>query len=198
MVASPTGPADGVVAVWRHLAETIALVSASREPDDLAPLDVPGAWRTRGRQALAAAGVDPARPVLVVHPGAGGAWKRWPAERFAEVASRLRATGVEVLVHQGPADREAADDLDRRIGPESPRLVEPELPVLAAVLADADAYVGGDSGVSQLAGAVGTAAVILYPAASRQRWEPAEVARRLTSLLTGRPGASRPSSRAAP
>ena len=43
-------------------------------------------------------------------------------------------------------------------------LVSPPLPVLAGVLSMAQAYLGGDSGVSHLAAAVGAPAVILFPA----------------------------------
>ena len=44
--------------------------------------------------------------------------------------------------------------------------MSPPLPVLAGVLSMAQAYLGGDSGVSHLAAAVGAPAVILFPAAT--------------------------------
>jgi ADP-heptose:LPS heptosyltransferase len=50
--------------------------------------------------------------------------------------------------------------------------VEPELPALAAALAGARAYLGGDSGVSHLAAAVGAPSVILFPPAHLPRWTP--------------------------
>jgi ADP-heptose:LPS heptosyltransferase len=52
------------------------------------------------------------------------------------------------------------------------RLVEPDLPVLAAVLAGAAAYLGGDTGVSHLAAAVGSPAVLVVPSVTRERWAP--------------------------
>jgi ADP-heptose:LPS heptosyltransferase len=48
-------------------------------------------------------------------------------------------------------------------------LEEPSLPALAGALAQASAYVGNDSGVSHLAGMVGTPAVVLFVAANL-RW----------------------------
>ena len=51
-------------------------------------------------------------------------------------------------------------------------LVEPDLPLLAGVLAEANAYLGGDSGISHLAAAAGTPSVILYPQATQARWAP--------------------------
>jgi ADP-heptose:LPS heptosyltransferase len=188
---------------------------------------VPPAWRERARAALAAAGADPGRAPMLVHPGAGGARKRWAPAGFAAALARLGArAGVEVVVHQGPADAEAVRDLLAVLGPGLPRLVEPDLATLAAVLAAAAGYLGGDSGVSQLAAAVGAPGVIVYPADTRERWAPwsaaalavsarddpglaAEVAARLAERLrpadgtvSGRPpgttAASRPSSRASP
>jgi ADP-heptose:LPS heptosyltransferase len=215
VIASPTGRDGDAVPAWRYLAATVAAVSASSEAVDLAPLALPEPWRVQAREALVTVGVQAGQDVLVVHPGAGGAWKRWPPERFADALTRLPRAGTRLVIHQGPADRDAVDQLDRLIGPGAARLVEPELPVLAAVLADARAYLGSDSGVSQLAAAAGAPGIVLYPEGTRERWEPwspstlattmsddpgqpAEVARRLTSILTGRTGASRPSSRAAP
>jgi ADP-heptose:LPS heptosyltransferase len=77
-----------------------------------------------------------------------------------------------VLVHQGPADAEAAAGLRARLGEAAILLREPELPRLAGVLAAARAYLGGDSGVSHLAAAVGAPSVVLFPPATRRRWAP--------------------------
>jgi ADP-heptose:LPS heptosyltransferase len=52
------------------------------------------------------------------------------------------------------------------------RLVEPALPALAAALAGTRAYLGGDSGVSHLAAAVGAPSVIVFPPAHLPRWTP--------------------------
>jgi ADP-heptose:LPS heptosyltransferase len=77
-----------------------------------------------------------------------------------------------VLLHQGPADREAVDRVATTLELPLPRLIEPPLPCLAAVLAEAAAYLGGDSGVSHLAASVGAPGVMLFPAATRERWAP--------------------------
>jgi len=79
---------------------------------------------------------------------------------------------VQVLVHAGPADAAAAAQLVDAVESTMLTLVSPPLPVLAGVLSMAQAYLGGDSGVSHLAAAVGAPAVILFPAATRRRWAP--------------------------
>lgn len=163
-IVAPPVPDDDTP-VWRHLIATLA-AGGPAAPPRVEPIRLP--------PALAAA-VPPAgpHPRLVVHPGSGGAWKQWPAERFAAVIDALRGRGpLEVLVHQGPADAEATRCLLARLAAPAAALLEPALPQLAAVLASARGYLGGDSGVSHLAAAVGAPSVVLFPPATRRRWAP--------------------------
>jgi heptosyltransferase-3 len=181
ILASPAPPEGDATPVWRHLLATVASLGAPDPPaaGDAgplgAPLAIPEEWRARGRAALAAAGLVDERPLLVVQAGAGGRWKRWPAQRFAEVIARA-AEGA-VLLHEGPADREAVDALEGHLdalglAAGRARLIAPALEPLTAVLAGARAYLGGDSGISQLAAAAGAAAIILYPTVTLARWAP--------------------------
>ena len=156
IVAPPVPDDEGPV--WRHLIATLRPWGVT-VPEPLTPLRL--------------AGPLPARAPLVVHPGSGGAWKQWPAERFATVIHAVTARRpLPVIVHQGPADADAADALMARLPVGCARFVEPDLPTLAATLAAARVYLGGDSGVSHLAAAMGAPSVILFPAATRRRWAP--------------------------
>lgn len=155
-IVAPPVPADDTP-VWRHLVSTLAPWGVA-PPEPIAPLR---------------AGRAPTRPALVVHPGSGGAWKQWPVARYAEVIHAVRERRpLDVLVHQGPADAEPAQRLLALLADHATPLIEPELPRLAAVLGTARAYLGGDSGVSHLAAAVGAPSVILFPPATRRRWQP--------------------------
>lgn len=156
-VVAPPVPADDTP-VWRHLVSTLGLWSVA-PPEPIAPLRV--------------AERAPTRPTLVVHPGSGGAWKRWPVARYAEVIHAIcERRSLDVIVHQGPADAEATARLLALLAGHATALIEPELPRLAAVLGTARAYLGGDSGVSHLAATVGAPSVILFPPATRRRWQP--------------------------
>jgi heptosyltransferase III len=157
--------------VWLHLLETLAPWGIGSGLTT--PVPVPASWRTEGREVIARALSVPDRPFLIVHPGAGGAWKRWPTERFAATLRALRArTGCAVLAHEGPADAAPVAALERALGAVVPRLTNPELPVLAGALALADAYLGSDSGVSHLAASVGAPAVIVCPPGMQLAWAP--------------------------
>lgn len=105
------------------------------------------------------------RPRVVLHPGASAfaAFKRWPADRFAALAGRLRARGLVPAVSFGPGEEELA----RAIADAAPgcRLLDGRglgLRGLGAVLADADLVVAADTGPLHLAAAAGCAAVALF------------------------------------
>ena len=171
IVAPPVPREESPLAVWEHLADTLAPWGITR-PAETRPLPTTERWRIAARTALMALGVDEARPLLIAHPGASARWKRAPTARFAEALQRMRADGgFEVVVHQGPADREAVEALEGAMGAQR-RLVEPGLTELAGALALAGAYIGSDSGVSHLAASVGTPSVILYPLETLRRWAP--------------------------
>ena len=96
-----------------------------------------------------------------------------PSEILAGAIAPLLAGGsVDLLVHEGPADRESTERFVHLAGLPALRLTEPPLPLLAGVLSLAAAYLGGDSGVSHLAAAVGAPAVILFPRTTLERWAP--------------------------
>jgi ADP-heptose:LPS heptosyltransferase len=172
IVAPPVPDDASPLAVWEHLVETLAPWGVAR-PTELHSLPTTERWRVAARTALMALGVDEARPLLIAHPGAGARWKRAPTARFAQALERMRDDGgFEVVVHQGPADREAVEVLLEALTIPARRLVEPALTELAGALALAQAYLGSDSGVSHLAACVGTPSVILFPPETLRRWAP--------------------------
>jgi heptosyltransferase-3 len=169
VIAPPVPGDDNRTTVWRHLLLTIG--AGSRV--EVAPVELPRTWREEAGRVLVELGAAPTRPLLVTHPGAGSRWKVWPADNLARVIERaVRDSDGQALIHQGPADREVVDGLVRILDARALRLIEPELPLLAAILGHASAFLGGDSGVSHLAAAVGAPAVILFPAETRERWTP--------------------------
>jgi len=118
-------------------------------------------WRQRGWDARAR--------MLVLHPGSGGKKKRWASEGFTRVAHWWASQrNTKVLILLGPAEEQEAEDW-RLVGQ-----VESSLSVwqVAALLSRADLYVGNDSGVSHLAGAVGARGVVLFGPTQPQQWRP--------------------------
>ncbi|MDP2312617.1 MAG: glycosyltransferase family 9 protein [Pseudomonadota bacterium] len=100
---------------------------------------------------------------VVLAPGSGGAEKRWPFERWRQVAGLLEAAGVPVVWVRGPD--EAGEDwpVDARC---------PDLPGLAALAASCRAWIGPDAGPSHLAAAVGARVGVVFGVTDPACWAP--------------------------
>jgi heptosyltransferase III len=152
--------------------------------DERAPwLTLSAAAKRQAEAVLSSLGLsDP----ILVHPGAGAAWKRWPSERFAELGKKLLSRGHEVAMLVGPADDEVVS-----CGDTDPIAVirEVELPTVAALLGRSAAFTGNDSGISHLAAAVGTPGIALFGPTDPTSWEPrgsVEVVRKCVKTATHR------------
>lgn len=116
--------------------------------------------------------LDPARLVLV-HPGARFATRRWPVERFAQLADRLVLRGWQVAI-TGTADeahlaasmrramRTGAADLSGATG----------LGELGAAIDDCRLLVCNDTGVSHVAAGLGARSVVVASGGEIRRWRP--------------------------
>ncbi|MGH7278158.1 MAG: glycosyltransferase family 9 protein, partial [Candidatus Rokuibacteriota bacterium] len=161
--------------VWRHLLSSIGDTKPGDGAPDVWPVTVPAALVDEGRRALGAAGWDIATPLLMVHPGAGGAAKRWPPAGFAAALAAVRRQAtVDVVIHQGPADAAAVVALRSQLTTPVLTLVEPSLPALAGALRCVRGLVGNDSGVSHLAAAVAAPSLVLCtpPMLPWRPWSP--------------------------
>ncbi len=101
-------------------------------------------------------------PLIGLFPGAGHPSRRWPLERFAELADYLtRNDGVRVIVFAGPEERALVPQM-RRLFPQS-TLVFDKLTIsqLAAAQARLAVFVANDTGPMHIAAAVGTPVVLL-------------------------------------
>ncbi len=107
-------------------------------------------------------------PLLVLHPGSGGAAKCWPLACFEEVAGRWRAAGGRVLLPVGEVERERWADVAAVTG----MIVCETRPQLVDLLRRADVYVGNDSGPTHLAAWLGRPTVALFGPTDPATWRP--------------------------
>jgi ADP-heptose:LPS heptosyltransferase len=131
---------------------------------------------------LSASGLALASPhadksgIVVVHPGASAVARRWPADRFAAVASSLADRGLTVVITGSGTERELARRVvaaARHPGVRGmPGLLR--LDDLAALVAAARLVVCGDTGVAHLATAYGTPSVVLFGPTPPGLWGPPE------------------------
>jgi ADP-heptose:LPS heptosyltransferase len=137
-----------------------------------------------------------AEGATVIHPGATSGARRWPLDRFVEVARAETATGRQVVVTGTGPERLLVDHLVQRAGlpPEANRC-DTDLRQLMAVVGQASRVVCGDTGVAHLATALGTPSVVLFGPTAPSRWGPPVDRpwhRALWSGRTGDPHATEP------
>jgi ADP-heptose:LPS heptosyltransferase len=130
------------------------------------------------------------RDATVVHPGAASPARRWPAERFAQVARAEARAGRQVVVTGGPQERDLAHAVAVRAGlPASAALAgRTDLHELAAVVGAAGRVVCGDTGVGHLATALGVPSVLLFGPTAPGAWGPPAPGGRHRVLWAGRTG----------
>lgn len=124
--------------------------------------------RRFAREFLAGMGVrrgEGGPPLVALHPG-GRFYpaKRWPVERFASLATRLQEQwGARVLVIGGKDDAPLAQAIaEQARGQVLVTAGRLGLRQSAALLEQADVFIGNDSGPLHLANAVGTPVVGLF------------------------------------
>jgi heptosyltransferase I len=97
----------------------------------------------------------------ILNPGAGWGAKRWPAQRYGEVARQLAKDGVRCLVNFGPGE----EDLFQEVNAASGGVVRPtKAPItgLIALTRRARLFIGGDTGPMHLAAALQVPVVAIF------------------------------------
>jgi len=104
---------------------------------------------------------ESARPIALLNPGAGWGAKRWPVERYAEVAAGLIRRGFHVLVNAGPGEEALAEVLVRETRGSAVPLTC-SLEQLIALTRRIRLAVAGDTGPLHLACALGRPVVAIF------------------------------------
>jgi ADP-heptose:LPS heptosyltransferase len=170
--------APGLAAGLRAIACAGVCAVASRPPANLRLHAAAHAWAEAAACGLLPPGATPPPPsprptapektaAVLIHPGAGSPRKRWPIERFKEVAAGVEAEGGRVEYVLGPADEDLSPHLaDAVVHRPADTLALRRLLIAAA------ACVGNDSGVSHLAAWLGLPCVAVFGASDPERWRP--------------------------
>src|SRR5262249_57844115 len=99
------------------------------------------AERAAAAALFQAARVQSGAPLAMLNPGGNNAAKRWPEDRFAAVARRLRELGLTVLVNGSPAEAELVARIAQAAG-----VPCVQLPVLGNTLGTLKAILAERSG----------------------------------------------------
>ncbi|WP_321532007.1 glycosyltransferase family 9 protein [uncultured Desulfuromonas sp.] len=111
------------------------------------------------------------QPFVTLFPGASIPERRWPVERFRQIANFCREEGYGVVVVGGHQDRQAAS---RVLSDGAGLNLAGELTLAqsTAVLARSDLLLSGDSGVLHLAVGIGCKTVSLFGPGIAKKWAP--------------------------
>ncbi|MCE5229254.1 glycosyltransferase family 9 protein [bacterium] len=163
-------PAEALHVIEKNLA-LLAPLGIEPRPIEF-PLHLPAAAHARAKEIVEGSDV----PVVMLNPGAGWETKKWPAERFGALAKalverhQLRAVfswgpGEECLVKTAmfAAGDGDIDPLMKSLpkGPGIYALPKTSIPELAAVISRAKLFVGGDTGPTHIAAALGVPTVTM-------------------------------------
>lgn len=99
--------------------------------------------------------------VVLMNPGAGWGAKRWPIERYTEVAQALTSRGCRVFINFGPGEEPLAQQIAETTGGAA-RPLSSSLDQLIAFTRRIDLCIAGDTGPLHLACALGKPVVGIY------------------------------------
>jgi ADP-heptose:LPS heptosyltransferase len=111
---------------------------------------------------------------VIVHPGASAEARRWPVNRFAEVARRLALDGYQVVITGSAKECSRCLAVAGAAGLSEGCVLAGKLDLgeLAALVAAARLVISGDTGIAHLASAYATPSVILFGPTSPTQWGP--------------------------
>jgi ADP-heptose:LPS heptosyltransferase len=113
-------------------------------------------------------GAAPKRPTVLMIPG-GAAHrldKRWPAEKYGELAKALYAEGYDIVVVGGIQEQEIARKIQRGLSQARDLTGRTDFAAIALLGARAGLVIGNDTGPLHLAAAAGAPTIVLFSKAS--------------------------------
>jgi len=169
--------------VWPdHLAEPLRYLALLRYLgipafDSSLELPVTPPEEAAAQALLRHEGLDPRRTVLM-HPGARLPSRRWPTERFAQVAAALGAQGWQVALTGTDDEAALAAAVWRGCAMRPANLCgRTSLGELAALASRCRLVICNDTGMSHVAAAVGTPSVVIASGSDARRWAPLDGSR---------------------
>jgi ADP-heptose:LPS heptosyltransferase len=118
-------------------------------------------------ERAAAVGVKP-KPYVMFVPGgsANRPEKRWPVERYGELARILYARGLDIVIIGGPQESALAQAIQRQVPRARDLTGRTDFASIAVLGAKAALAIGNDTGPLHLAAAAGAPTVVLFSSVS--------------------------------
>lgn len=169
-------------------ARVVTVAPQSNEQAGRAPRHITEQWlaelASAGLQGFA---IDPTQPLVdlprrhssavgghvICHPGSGGKAKCPPLENYEAVVRSLQQRGAAVRWMVGPAERDwyGQEYVDRLVAT-APVIEEHDLSMATDYIANADAYLGNDAGMTHVAAALGRTTLAFFGPTDSTIWRP--------------------------
>lgn len=114
---------------------------------------------------------------VCLHAGSKWPSRRWPVQRFAQVARELSERGHEILLTGSQSEQDLAQEICRQVPHALDLCGRTHLWTLGAAIEGARLLVCNDTAVSHIAAAVGTPSVVVSCGSEVARWSPADPVR---------------------
>jgi len=148
---------------YNHLAEKLGATTTSRRMS----LAVSQESRAAADEVLVGAGADPAKPMVMLNPGASfGPSKVWPALRFAALADMLiERQSAQIVINAAPGEKDLARQVSDAMRNEPTLNMadhESTLTLLKGLIQRCRLVVTNDTGARHVAAALGTDVVTIF------------------------------------
>jgi ADP-heptose:LPS heptosyltransferase len=140
---------------------------APTEPGSAPPPDLSWIWKNERAERPVSGGVKP-RPYVMFVPG-GSAHrpeKRWPVQKYGELARILYSKGLDIVIIGGVQETPLAHAIQREVPRARDLTGRTDFGRIAILGAKAALAVGNDTGPLHLAAAAGAPTVVLFSSAS--------------------------------
>ncbi|SDA16191.1 lipopolysaccharide heptosyltransferase II [Nitrosospira sp. Nsp18] len=126
-------------------------------------LEIPEESREKVSGRLAAIGIEPDEPWLVLHAGVSEEKRRYPAAGYITACRSLIRQGYRILLTGSGSERDYVDEIARPLSHAATNIAgELSLAELIALVAAAPVLISNNTGPVHIAAAVGTPVVVLY------------------------------------
>jgi lipopolysaccharide heptosyltransferase II len=142
-------------------------ISGRPSPETVEPefaLSVSEDRKQQARELLREQGLDDARPLVLLCPGSvNSRAKRWPAERFAELADQFSAAAINVALIGSPGETDVSEKV-RDLAQAKPLVLTGQTSVAeaTALISIADILITNDTGPAHIGPAVGTPTLVIF------------------------------------
>jgi lipopolysaccharide heptosyltransferase II len=155
-----TEPVNGIRHEVQRQLDLVAQIGA-QVADTSLRLNVVAGDRAATQRLIETLGLEPGR-WYILHPGATAASRRYPPERFVEVAQQLAELGYRAILTGSSDERELVESIRRPVRGSVSLAGRLSLGELAALIESAPLLITNNTGPAHLAAGVGTPIVDLY------------------------------------